>query len=251
MSMRKTVNIMGISIDKVTMGEALDRLKEFLGEDGVHTIFTPNAEILMDGLMDPNLGDVLRKSDMLVPDGAGVVLAAKILGTPLPEKVPGFDLLKNSFSLNRDVPTSYYFFGGKPGIAREAAVKVEEAYPGAHIVGSRDGYFKPEDEESIIQQINSAGPDILAVALGAPKQEKWIHANKDRLKVKVCIGVGGSFDVLAGKVQLAPAFFRNNGLEWLYRLYKEPWRFKRMMKLPKFVLTTIAYRLGIRPYESR
>lgn len=244
--MRNTVDILGIPVDKVRIQDALDKLNSFLNEDTLHTIYTPNAEIMMDALRDPHLKQILCEADMLVPDGAGVVLASKILGTALPEKVPGFDLLKSAFNLGKERKIRFFFFGGKPGVAEEAAIHVLEQYKNIEVVGYRSGYFSKEDEAEIIEQINSSNADILAVALGAPKQEKWIHENKSKLRVKVCIGVGGSFDVLAGKVMLAPEFFRRNGFEWLYRLYKEPWRYKRMLKLPQFVVFTFAVKLGIK-----
>lgn len=244
--MRKTVDVMGIPVDSVTIHEALDRVKTFLSTDCVHTIYTPNAEIMMDAVKDPSLKNILSEADMLIPDGAGVVLASKILGHPLPEKVPGFDLLKNTFALRLNKKLRFFFFGGAPGVAEEAAINILGQYHRVEIVGYRNGYFSPEDEAQIIEEINASNADVLAVALGAPRQEKWIHTNKNKLKVKICIGVGGSFDVLAGKVQLAPDFFRKNNLEWLYRLFKEPWRYKRMLKLPQFILLTIAVRLGLK-----
>lgn len=242
--MRKTIDIMGIPVDEVTMGDALERFKFFLNEDRLHTVFTPNAEIMMDAAADEHLAEILKSADMVIPDGAGVVLASKILGTPLPEKVPGFDLAKNSFSMDNGGKIKYFFFGSKPGVAEKAAEIIMSEHSNIIVIGTRDGYFKDEDNEGIVNDINNSGADILLVALGAPKQEKWIYKNRDSLKVKVAIGVGGTLDVLAGNVLLAPAFFRDNGLEWLYRLYKEPWRYKRMLKLPKYVLKTIGYRLS-------
>jgi N-acetylglucosaminyldiphosphoundecaprenol N-acetyl-beta-D-mannosaminyltransferase len=237
--MRSTKDILGIPVDNVTMKEAVDRLKEFIKEDGFHSIYTPNAEIMMEAYHDPHLANILKNADMIIPDGAGVVLASKILGKSLPEKVPGFDLVKNSFSIDIDRKIRYFFFGGKPGVAEEAAQKLLATYQEIEIVGIRDGYFKPENIDEIISQINNSEPDILLVALGAPKQEKWIFENSNKLKVRVAIGVGGSLDVFAGKVELAPAFFRNNGLEWLYRLHKEPWRYKRMLRLPQYIILVI------------
>lgn len=242
-NLRKTVDIMGIPVDYVTMPEAVERVKEFLREDKVHTIYTPNAEIMMDAMNDPQLAGILREADMLIADGAGVVLASRILGNNLPEKVPGFDLTKNTFSMNFERKIRYFLFGGKPGIAETAAQNMLRDYPNVEIAGCRNGYFSEKDEKEIVEQVNASNADILLVALGAPKQEKWISRYKDQLNTRVCIGVGGSLDVVAGNVSLAPDFFRKNGLEWLYRLYKEPWRYKRMLKLPKYVLKTFAFKL--------
>lgn len=243
--MRKTVDITGVKVDSITMHEALQKIKKFLDSECVKTIFTPNAEIMMQAYRDKELRDILNTADMLVADGAGVVLASKILGKPVPEKVSGFDLVKNSFSLDTNRKIRYFLFGGKPGIAEEAQKTILSKFPNVEIAGLRHGYFSPQDEPEIIEQINSSNADILLVALGAPKQEKWIFANKSKLNVKICIGVGGTLDVLAGKACLAPEFMRRNGLEWLYRLIKEPWRYKRMLDLPRYMIIVILAKLGL------
>lgn len=242
--MRNTVDIMGIPVDYITMSEAIGKLDQFLAEDKCHAIYTPNAEIMMAAIRDRELKAVLSEADMLVADGAGVVLASKILGRNLPEKVSGIDLIFNSFSEFNKKGSSYFLFGSKPGVAETAAMNILHDHPGIKIAGYHDGYFTEQDEDGIIEQINASNADILLVALSAPKQEFWIHKNKDRLKAKICIGCGGTLDVIAGKVELAPDIFRKNGLEWLYRLYKEPKRFKRMLDLPRFMLRVIAARLA-------
>lgn len=243
--MRNTVDILGVSVDKVTMNQAVDKVKNFLGEDKIHTIYTPNAEIMMSAQRDTNLKNILNEADMLVADGAGVVLASRILGTGLPEKVSGIDLTKNAFQMDTGRRIKYFLFGSKPGVAETAAGNLTAAYPGIEVVGCRNGYFSNKDDAEIVDLINSSNADILLVALGAPKQEKWIHEHKNNLKVKICVGVGGSLDVFAGVVSLAPDFFRRNGLEWLYRLYKEPRRYKRMLDLPRFILLTLAKKLNL------
>lgn len=244
--MRKLVNIAGINIDDISMEQAVDRIYEFIGTDKNHSVYTPNAEIMMDGILNKNMKTILNNSDMLVADGAGVVLASKILGKEVAEKVSGYDLAKNLLIASGKKPIKFYLFGGKPGIAEKAHANIICDYPGAQVAGTRNGYFSAGDEEDIINGINNSGAEVLLVCLGAPKQEQWIDANKDRLKVKVSLGVGGTLDVLAGNVRLAPDFFRNHGLEWLYRLYKEPWRFKRMLRLPKFILHVFAIRIGLK-----
>ena len=133
-----------------------------------------------------------------------------------------------------------FLFGSKPGVAEEAEANLKRDYPGIRIVGRRNGYFKPEEESEIVEEINASGAQLLFVCLGAPAQEKWIHRNADKLKVRVAMGIGGSLDVFAGRVERAPDFFCRTGLEWFYRLVKEPWRFMRMMALPKFALTVLA-----------
>ncbi len=242
--MRKIVEIAGINIDDISMEQAVDRIYEFIRSNKNHAIYTPNAEIMMDGITNREMKTILNNADMLVADGAGVVLASKILGKEVAEKVSGYDLVKNLLTASSKRPIKFFLFGGKPGIPEKANANIICDYPGAEVVGTRNGYFSTEDEESIINEINASGADILLVCLGAPKQELWITENKDKLKVKACMGVGGTLDVLAGNVKLAPDFFRDHGLEWLYRLFKEPKRFKRMLKLPKFILYVIGIRLG-------
>lgn len=243
MTMKKKIDVLGIGVNNYTMEEALGQLGFFLTENRTHVVYTPNAEIIMKAQRERELLDIINEADMVVADGAGVVLGSRILGESLPERIAGFDLVKNSFDLGSSKKIKYFFFGGKPGIAEEASSKVLRDYPNVDIVGWRDGYFCTQDEENIINEINDSGADILLVALGAPKQEKWIHKHKNNIKAKVCIGVGGSFDILSGRLHRAPEFFRNNGLEWLYRLYKEPWRIKRMMDLPKFIFKLLAKRI--------
>ena len=241
--MRKTVDILGIPVDSITMQEAVDKVCHFLDEDSVHTIYTPNAEIMMEAQRDAELKQILRNADMLVADGAGVVLASRILRCSVPEKVSGIDLVNETFRILAQRRTRYFLLGSKPGIVEAAAVNITGQYPGIEIVGFNNGYYAKEDEDKIIDQINSSGTEILLVALGAPKQEKWISQNRDKLKIKICIGVGGTLDILAGKAELAPEFFRKNGLEWLFRLYKEPRRAKRMLDLPRFILHVIWNRI--------
>lgn len=241
--MRKTVDILGIPVDAVTMKEAVEKAGAFIREGRAHAIYTPNAEIMMAAQRDPELKEIMKKADMLVADGAGVVLASKLLGRPVPEKVSGVDLVCEIFRAYASDGLSCYLFGAKPGVAQEAAEKIRAEYPGLVIAGCHDGYFTEQEEAEIIDDINKSSPDILLVALGAPKQEKWIFNHLGVLNTKVCIGVGGTIDILSGRVKLCPEFFRRNGLEWLYRLYKEPWRAKRMLDIPRFMLRVILTRL--------
>ena len=228
------------------MNEALERIQGFLSENRVHVCYTLNSEIMMDAYRDSTFSAVLKLGDMLTADSLGVVLASKILGCPLPGKVAGVDLTKNTLAFFSRKDVKFYFFGGRPGVAVTAAENIREAYPGINIVGCRHGYFTDGDEAEIVAGINASEADILLVALGAIKQETWIHKHREDLRVKVCIGCGGSLDVFAGRVERAPDFYRKIGLEWLYRLYKEPWRFKRMLKIPKFLTLIMCVKLGVK-----
>jgi N-acetylglucosaminyldiphosphoundecaprenol N-acetyl-beta-D-mannosaminyltransferase len=155
------------------------------------------------------------------------------------ERVTGVDLMFRILDYCHQQGKSIFIFGGKPGVADEAGRNINRKFPNIKIVGSRDGYFKTEEEKGIVDQINGSGPDVLFVALGAPKQEKWIDQYKDQLNVRIAMGVGGSVDIWAGTAKRAPEIYQKLGLEWFYRLIKEPWRYKRMLVLPKFMLQVL------------
>ncbi|NLW02575.1 MAG: WecB/TagA/CpsF family glycosyltransferase [Clostridiaceae bacterium] len=235
--------IHGVMMDNVTMDEALEYVAGRLDGTGTAKIYTPNSEIMMQAQRDPELKRILNQADLLIADGAGVVLASRILGRPLKEKVSGIDLVKRILENTEKRPISFFILGARPGVAEMAAQNIISRYPGAEVKGTHHGYFNAEEEDLIIERINKSGADILLVGLGAPKQEKWIHSNASRLNCKVAMGVGGSIDVLAGTAELAPEWMRRAGLEWLFRLIKEPRRFRRMLDLPRFVLLSIKRRL--------
>jgi len=236
------INIHNVLIHNVTMQEAVDQVQKWALEDPVHTVYTPNSEIIMQAQRNPDLKNILNNADLLIPDGAGVVLASKMLKRPLKEKVSGVDLVKNLFAAAAGKNISFFILGGEPGVAEMAAVNIISEYGKVNIKGYAHGYFKPEEEDSLIEEINKANPDILLVGLGAPKQEFWIYNNMYRLKSRVCIGIGGSIDIFAGKIALTPEFIRKAGFEWLHRLIRQPKRIKRMVDLPKFMLITLKKR---------
>lgn len=234
--MRDTVEIVGINIDNVNFAEAEDRLLEFLHQDELKMVFTPNSEMLVDAVKDPGFAEILNSGDLVIPDGIGVVISSRFYGTPVKEKVPGCELMNSLIDIAYKDKKSIYFLGGKPGVAEEASQKLQQKYPGLNIAGFHNGYFDEDEEKSIIDDIIDKKPDIIFVALGAPKQEKWIYQNRHRFAAKIAMGVGGSLDIIAGRAQRAPEFYQKTGLEWFYRLMKEPKRFFRMLKLPKFIL---------------
>ncbi len=234
------VNILGVKVDMVNIAEAADKIMGFFNEDRLHTVFTPNSEIIMAAYRDPEFCAMLNESDLLTADGIGVVYASKILKKPISERAAGYDIARKVLEKLNYTNHKLFLFGGKPGVAEEAANNLRKDYPELHIVGMRNGYFQPEDEAEIVREINESGADIVFVCLGAPKQERWIYAHKDELRVKVAMGIGGSLDVFAGRVERAPDFWCKIGMEWFYRLMKEPWRIGRMMDLPKFAATVLA-----------
>lgn len=233
------INILGVHVDAIDMNEAVAKVKGFLENDGANAVFTPNSEIMMAAYRDEKFKDILNSAEMIIADGVGVVYASRILKRPLPERVAGFDLACRTLEEVSDGSKSVYFFGGKPGVCELAIENLKKKYPDLYVSGFSDGYFDDEKEKKIIEDIKEKKPDILFVCLGAPKQELWISKHKDELGAKVLLGVGGTLDVLAGTAKRAPVFFQKTGLEWLYRLLKQPKRIGRMLDLPKFGFTVL------------
>ncbi|MDS1029693.1 WecB/TagA/CpsF family glycosyltransferase [Bacillota bacterium LX-D] len=234
------VEILGTKIDKVTMDEALEKISSFIAEGTPRQVVTLNAEIIYRAQSEEKLKFLINNADLVTPDGAGVVWAARKLGTPLPERVTGIDLLQEIVEKASIYNWKLYFFGAAPTVAETAAKKLQQKYQNLNknlkIVGTSHGFISSNEMPALLAEINEVKPDVLFVALGAPRQEYWIQKYMAQLKVPVCIGVGGSLDVIAGKVKRAPKIFQKLKLEWLYRLIKEPWRYKRMLALPKFML---------------
>ena len=235
------INVMGVAFDNVTMAEALEQAKIFLDRPGADYCVTPNAEIVYEAMHDAAFCAILNGASLVLPDGAGTVLGAKLLGTPLKEKVAGIDFATNLLRILEETGKTLYLLGSKPGIGEKAAETMRQMHPNLKICGIADGYFK--EEAPVIEKINAAKPDALFVCLGAPKQELFMHEHRGKLNTKLMIGLGGSLDGFAGTVKRAPKWMIRLQLEWLYRLIKEPWRFGRMLRLPKFVLAVLAYRL--------
>lgn len=233
------VNILGVHVDRVTIQQAAGQIMEFFKEERLHSVFTPNSEIIMLGYQDPEFARLLNRADLLTADGIGVVYAAKILKKPIAERAAGYDIAREVLSQVARQGQSVFLFGGKPGVAEEAEKNLRREYPELKIAGTRNGYFSPEEEPSIVEQINASGAELIFVCLGAPMQEKWIDRHREQLHARVAMGIGGSLDVFAGKVERAPEAWRKLGLEWLHRLLKEPWRIGRMMALPKFAFTVL------------
>ncbi|MFN3430320.1 MAG: WecB/TagA/CpsF family glycosyltransferase [Candidatus Sericytochromatia bacterium] len=227
--------VLELPVDPLPMNQALARVERAIaGREGMQ-IVTLNAEMSMQAIENPDLGAVIKACGLVVPDGSGVVWALKRQGIDTP-KVAGVDLVRGMAEQAAQRGHKLFLLGAKPGVAAEAAQALQASYPGLMVAGVRDGYFKAEDEPALFDEIRAAAPDILLVALGVPRQELWIAEHQATLGVPVAMGVGGSFDVFAGRVQRAPEAFQKLHLEWLYRLIQEPWRFQRMQStLPRFV----------------
>ncbi|MCI6171346.1 MAG: WecB/TagA/CpsF family glycosyltransferase [Selenomonas bovis] len=234
--MPKKVTILGVPVDAITMGEAVARIDGFIEKRTPVLVATANAEMLMRATHDGALRRILQGAAMVTPDGAGTVWAAHHLGYAMPERVAGYDMVQE---LMREAPAKrrrIFFFGSAPGVADKAKKKAEQLYPGIEIVGTRNGFFTAADEPAIIEEIKAAHPDILLAALGVPKQEKWLAKHLGELGVPVAIGVGGTFDVMAGVMKRAPRWMQRAKLEWLFRGMMQPKRAGRLLALPRFVL---------------
>ena len=231
------VDICGVSFDNVTIDEALAILKDFLSSPTPKIVVTPNSEIVQACIEDSKIKTVISQADLTVPDGIGVIYASRILGRPIKEKVAGFELAYRFLPVMADMGKKLFILGGKPGVAETAQKNLKAEFPNLEICGVHDGYFS--DGSQIASLINTSGADVVFVCLGAPKQEMWMVAHKNELKSSIMLGLGGSVDVYAGNVKRSPKLFVSLGLEWFYRLLKEPWRIKRMMKLPKFLISVI------------
>lgn len=228
------IDIMGVLFDNVTMDEAILQGVELIrAHKGAYCV-TPNAEIAWEAMHDEAFRSIVNGADLVLPDGAGVVMGAKILNRPLKQKVAGIEFADHLAEYLSKNQGRLYLLGSKPGVAELAGEKLCQKYPGLTICGTADGYFK--DDGPVIEKINEAKPDVLFVCLGAPKQEKFMVAHREELDVGLMIGLGGSLDGFAGNVKRAPRWMIRCNLEWLYRLAKEPKRLGRMMRLPKFVL---------------
>ena len=233
--------ILGVRFDDLTQQEAAQQGRQLLEEDKFHYVVTPNPEFLLAAEKDPEFRRVLNAADLVLPDGIGVVYSAKILGTPLKERVPGIEFAEAMLSALNDMGGRLYLLGAKPGVAEEAGRRICARYPALVLCGTHDGYFK--DEQAILPEIAAAKPDLLFVCLGAPKQEKWMARWGRHTGAKLAIGLGGCLDVFAGNVQRAPERWQKLGLEWAYRLKKEPKRIGRMAKLPLVLVKAAGQRI--------
>ena len=231
------VDVLGVSFDNVTMDEAVDKAMAFLEEDRPHLAATPNPEIVQRAGRDPEYAEVLRQADLVIPDGIGVVYAARILGRPLKGRIPGIDLASALMERMARTGKRLFLLGAKPGVAEQAAVKLQAEHPGLVVCGSHDGYF--QEDGPVVEAIRTARADVVFVCLGFPRQEKWAAAHGQAAGARLYIGLGGALDVFAGKVERAPEQFQRLGLEWLYRLMKEPSRIGRMAKLPLFLVSAV------------
>jgi N-acetylglucosaminyldiphosphoundecaprenol N-acetyl-beta-D-mannosaminyltransferase len=237
------VSILGVRVDDVTLDEAVERIASFLLEPRCHQIATINPEFIVAARRDPEFSRVLGDSDLNVPDGANLVRAARFLRQPLRERVGGRDLILKLAEKGASHGWAFFLLGGRENAGVRAAQNLQIRFPNLKIVGSFEGSPAKQFDNDLVSRVNKSGADILLVAYGAPKQDLWIGRNKMDLSSRAAIGVGGAFDSIAGKVPIAPMWMQRAGLEWLFRLYTEPWRWRRQLALAEFVRLTLLERL--------
>ena len=236
----KTVNILGIPFNMLTVNQTLDLLESFLDKPTNHIVVTPNPEGVMQARRNPAFHDALINADLRLADGTGIVIASRYLKNPLQERVRGVDTI---FALlerltNKNHNHTAYFLGGAPGIAEKAKKLMEARFPTLSVVGHHHGFFSPEEEQNILEELKNLKPDIMLVCTGMPKAEIWATTNRD-IPARITLCLGGTIDIMAGNVKLAPKVMRKLGLEWLARLIRQPSRAKRMLDIPRFVWAVI------------
>lgn len=233
------IDILGLPVDDVDMDEAIERIAGFIQSGKMHQVVTADASMVVTASMDSEFLSIAKAASMVTSDGAGILWASRKLGLGIKNKCSGVDLAERLIAESVTRPWRIFFFGAAPGVAALAASEMEKRYPGCKIVGTRDGFFDASSGASVAMEIAATKPDIVLVALGIPKQEKWIAASGNLTGAKVCIGVGGTLDVFSGTVQRAPIWMQKRGLEWFYRLTSDPRqlrnRINKQKLLPKFV----------------
>ncbi|MEC4812209.1 MAG: WecB/TagA/CpsF family glycosyltransferase [Scytonema sp. PMC 1069.18] len=239
----KACSVLGLPVHVISDYPSwlLERLQQGLG---THVV-TLNAEMTMQAERNLSLAEIIRSAELVIPDGAGVVLYLRLLLQQNIRRIPGIELAETLLQeLGRQGSTGakVFFYGGAPGVAAKASEFWTSQFPGLEVVGTQCGFLLKEEEEQLWQTLAQIQPQVILVGLGVPRQELWIAQNRHLCPHAIWIGVGGSFDVWSGTKNRAPGWLANNNLEWLYRLYKEPWRWRRMLALPEFALKALVYR---------
>ncbi|MGM9986038.1 MAG: WecB/TagA/CpsF family glycosyltransferase [Bacillaceae bacterium] len=241
----KTVEILGIPFLNTTMNGMIDTLKNRVNKQEKTFVVTANPEIVMHALEDKQYEQILKeKADYVIADGIGVIRGAQLLGTPLPERVPGVEILANLLQFANEAGKSVYFVGAKPEVVEMAVANTKKTYPNVKIAGFHHGFFKDGEDGAILADIKEKQPDLVFVGLGFPRQERWIANAMEQCEKGIFMGVGGSIDILAGTVKRAPKVWQTLNIEWLYRLVKQPSRWRRMLVLPQFMMKVVKVKRG-------
>lgn len=236
------IDILGVAIDNVVTEEAVSLGVALMDKPGFHYVVTPNPEFILAAKKDAQFSSVLGGAALALPDGIGVIYASKILGRSLKGRATGVDFAQGLMASMALSGKKLFLLGAKPGVAEQAAQNLRASHPGLIICGTNDGYFN--EDGPVVEKIKTSGADVVFVCLGAPKQELWMKKNGTATGASLAVGLGGCLDVFAGNVQRAPVAMQKAGLEWLYRLYKEPQRIGRMAKLPMILVDAAMARLG-------
>jgi N-acetylglucosaminyldiphosphoundecaprenol N-acetyl-beta-D-mannosaminyltransferase len=237
----ESIRLLGVRVDRIVMSEALQKIDEFVESGAPHIIVTADASGVVVAQQDEELRQIINKADLVTPDSTGILLASKWYGAPLPEKVSGVDLAVEISERAAEKGYSIFLLGAAPGVADAAAENLKQRFKGLKIAGTHHGFF--EDESEVVREVAESGAKVLFVAMGIPKQEKWITQNLDKLGVCVAMGVGGTFDVLSGNVNRAPEWMRRHGLEWAHRLASNPRKIGKVATLPRFLWMVFVDRL--------
>ncbi len=245
--------ILNVKVHALTNFQVLALIEQFIASGRPHQLVTVNPEFVVGAQQDDTFRQIINNAALALPDGVGLLKAARFLKTtPLPERVPGSDLVIQLAELSHQKGYRIYFLGAREGVAKQAIGRLKARYPGLRVAGYYAGSPALEENEALVQRILATTPDILLVAYGAPKQDKWIARNLDRLQTPVCIGVGGSFDFIAGTAKRAPRWMQRWGLEWLHRLLRQPWRWRRIWNaVPRFGWLVFQSRLRGRSVPDR
>ncbi|URM33431.1 WecB/TagA/CpsF family glycosyltransferase [Cytobacillus firmus] len=236
--MNERIKILGIPFINTSFNKMIEILQGKIEKEEKAFVVTANPEIVMYTYEDAEYKETILNADYIVPDGHGILLASKILDKPIDERVTGYDLMMKLLELANKNRWRIFLLGGKAEVNRKAALNLTAEFPDLVLAGNQDGYFNTDDKK-VACEIAKSNPDLIFVALGFPKQEKWILENISSFSKGVFIGVGGSVDVLAGEVKRAPDIWQNMKLEWLYRLLQQPSRWRRMLALPRFVIQVL------------
>ncbi len=232
--------ILGLNVHRVDMDGAVACVLGLVRSGGTRQVVTLNAEMAVRAAADPAFAEIVNRADLVVPDGIGVVWAARVLGEPVPGRVAGFDLMQELVAVAEREGWPVFLLGAAPGVAESAAACLVARLPRLKLAGVHHGYFSESQGPDVAAMVRASGARLVFVAMGSPRQETWIARNAQRLGDCVCMGVGGSLDVLAGKASRAPAWVRRAGLEWLYRVASQPARLRRALALPRFVWLVLA-----------
>lgn len=233
-------DILGVQVCSLNYDELINEIAKDIEAKRKSFIVAINPEKIFMSLKDEKLKNLLNSATYQIPDGTGILIASKLNSGKITSRVTGIDLMKKLCEFANKEGKKIFLYGGKPGVAESASVQLKKEYPNLNIVGTLDGYQK--DSNLVIEEINKKKPDILFVALGSPKQERWITENMDKVDAHIFQGVGGSFDVISGNVKRAPVAFQKLGLEWLHRLILQPWRYKRILNVFKFLFIALKYK---------